>query len=251
MNEFEEYRQVLAGNTKELVSNEIKKEEQTITDRWTGIVVENNDPQKLGRVQIRIMGFYDDLPDYLLPWAVPDIGFIGSSKGSFIIPEINATVRGYFDKGDVQKPIYDSLAFSKETADRNSLTILDNTEYPNKMVLLETDQGDFLTLNRRTGELVFIHRTGATLSVSQLGDITIRTGSYLLKNGALNLEVLGNANIQADGAVEINAKRNVNINSVIGKINLGNNELKNLVNNIPTCFICGAKHSIGNTQVKV
>lgn len=251
MTEFEEYKQLLAGNAKDLVFNEIEKKEQIATDRWTGIVVENNDPQRLGRVQIRIIGFYDDIPDYLLPWAIPDISFIGSTKGSFIIPEINSTLRGYFDKGDVQKPIYDSLAFSKEISERNSLTILDENEYPNKMVLLETDQGDFLTLNRRTGEMVFIHRTGVTTSISQHGDISIRTGSQAEKNGNLSVEILGNANINANGNVEISSNKDINVKSVTGSINLGNNTAKQLVNNIPFCFICGAKHAAGNTQVKV
>ena len=41
--------------------------------RWLGIVVNVNDPQKSGRVQIRVKGRHDDtanIPDASLPWAL-------------------------------------------------------------------------------------------------------------------------------------------------------------------------------------
>ena len=106
---------VTNGFNAELVDN-YEKFGTTTDGRWTGKVVDNDDPDKLGRIKILIFGFYDELPKSALPWAVPDVGYIGGTNGSFIIPEIGTFVRGYFDQGDIQKPIYDSIAFSMQTA---------------------------------------------------------------------------------------------------------------------------------------
>lgn len=250
MNEFEQYKQLLNDSAGDLVYNEANIESKKIEERWTGIIVDNEDPQQLGRVQIRIIGFYDEIPDYLLPWAIPDITYLGSSRGSFIVPEINSIVRGYFDKGDIQKPIYDSLAFQQKNVERDTLGILDKSDYPHKMVLMETDQGDFLTLNRKTGQLIFTHRTGASTTIDALGNIFINAGIGLY-NGGLNVDIQGDVNISSKGNLTINALNNVKIESVAGSIELGNNPEKQLINNIPQCFICGAMHTIGNTQVKV
>ena len=35
--------------------------------RWEGKVINNNDPEKLGRIQIQIFNFYDDLPKDGIP----------------------------------------------------------------------------------------------------------------------------------------------------------------------------------------
>ena len=37
---------------------------------WTGKVVKNDDPMKLGRIKIRIFGYYDDLDVANIPWAL-------------------------------------------------------------------------------------------------------------------------------------------------------------------------------------
>jgi hypothetical protein len=52
------------------------------------------------------------------------------------------------------------------------------------------------------------------------------------------------------GNITLNAFGDVAISSTTGEINLGNNLLKQLVNNLPSCLICGAPHCVGNVQVK-
>jgi len=62
-----------------------------------GKVVNNNDPDKLGRVQVRVFGiFSNDIPDEDLPWALPEQNFVGSLVGSMIIPPIDALLNVRF-----------------------------------------------------------------------------------------------------------------------------------------------------------
>lgn len=251
MTDIEQYRAMLGGKYGEqeivddsIASNEYKKDDS----RWSGIVVNNEDPNKLGRCQIRVIGYYENIADSFLPWAVPDIGYMGATKGGQIIPEKNAMVRGYFEKGDVQRPVYDSLAFNAYNAESDFSNR--DIDYPYKMVLMETDQGDFLTLNRKDGTLLFTHRTGVMYQIDKDGNIDVQTGTqgggnYTIKiNGKANVDVTGDVNLKSNGNVDVQC-------GPAGQITMGNNPAKQNVNNIPNCFICGALHAVGNTQVKV
>ena len=220
-------------------------EEAKYTGRWEGKVIKNNDPDKLGRVQIRIFNFYDDLPDDGIPWAIPDIMFIGSKGGNFIVPEINSIVRGYFDQGDIHKPIYDKLAFNAKLGENSQAD--SREDYPHKMILFQTDQGDYMTLNRKTGEWVFMHRTGSSIIFKGDGELQIDTGaSEDGNNGDLNIHVLGNAKIGVDGDCEVTSLGTMKVDGV--KVELGNNATKQLVDNLPNCVVTGAPHFIGNTN---
>lgn len=245
--------------------NNYEKFDQAIEGRWTGKVIDNDDPEKLGRIKIIVFGYYDELPESALPWAIPDLGYVGGTNGNFIIPEIGTFVRGYFDQGDIQKPIYDGIAFTEMTAKNmiKNQMIFKQEDYPNKMVLMETDQGDYLTLNKKTGETNFQHRTGLNITIGADGSITINTGSnYNASNGissTTNMNV-GNITINTDGNTEIKSTGNVNVYSTkgtveidaeYGEVRLGKNVAKQLVNNLPICPVAGIEHCIGNTNVYV
>jgi hypothetical protein len=80
--------------------------------RWIGIVVNVNDPQKSGRVQIRVKGRHDDtanIPDASLPWALVEqsvtsaaIGGIGTAPVGLVKGSI---VTGWWGDDDHQIPI--------------------------------------------------------------------------------------------------------------------------------------------------
>ena len=75
--------------------------------RWfLGKVINANDPDMLGRVQVRISGIHsnyqNDIPEYTLPWAsVMNPGTEGGTSGIGKIPQIlpGATVFGIFIDG--------------------------------------------------------------------------------------------------------------------------------------------------------
>lgn len=238
MNDIEQYRALLAGNNKAIVDGLVneKKDNKPATEPWTGKVVNNEDPERLGRVQIRVIGFYENINDDWLPWAIPDIGYIGGKNGSQIIPEIGTIVRGYFDHGDIQKPIYNGIAFNAANSDSAYTDRKNTAEYPHKMVLLETDQGDFLTLNRKNGEMAFVHRTGASIFIDSDGNIKIQTGTN--SKSTLKVEVNGNTEFNVKGSCKVMANKDIHVDA-LGQINLGSNPTKTPVNNLSNCPICG------------
>lgn len=85
-----------------------------MSDRFVARVIDTNDPEKAGRIKIRIYGIHDDetkVPDDLLPWArcVYPVtnpvhqGVSGATTG--MVPD--ATVVGYFADSDKQIPLID------------------------------------------------------------------------------------------------------------------------------------------------
>lgn len=254
MNDIEQFRQLMKGKTDSINTDQIiPKAPSQELKKWTGIVLNNADPDKIGRVQIKIYGYYDNLALNNIPWAVPDIQSWTSTKGNFVVPELNTILRGYFDNGDEMKPVYDSVAFNSAYTSREGdfFDWYTRTEdYPHTMVLFQTDQKDYLVMNKKTGELAFTHHTGSVIRIDPDGNIDIGTGIYSGGPANMNINVSGKATINTYDTIQISAMKDVNINTVNGDINLGDNPMKQLVNNLPQCLVCGGNHCIGNRQVK-
>lgn len=79
---------------------------------FLGVVVDVEDPKKIGRCRIRVFGKFDDIEDGDLPWATPyrnlSFGQDGGS-GQFSTPKKDAVVRVRFNNGNIYFPEYYSL----------------------------------------------------------------------------------------------------------------------------------------------
>lgn len=245
-----------------------KTDEQKFDDHWTGKVIDNSDPLRMGRVKIRILGYYDEISDAAIPWALPEATYLGSTQGTLIVPEINTVVRGYFDKGDDQKPIYTAIAASIDNYATTQMleNIEEALDYPNVMVLLHTDEGERVTLNRSNGEMSVSHRSGTKIIIAPNGAITIETSIPVTKPGAsvstdppgATINLAGNYKLTSKfGNIDVEStKGTININSKFGDINIGKNAAdiddgsgnkipsptKHKVNNFSNCLFTGTPH---------
>ena len=70
---------------------------------FVGIVENNEDPKKLGRVKVRVSNVYDDMPVDDIPWAVP---FKDLNGNEFNMPDVGKVVSVVFDHGSIYKPEY-------------------------------------------------------------------------------------------------------------------------------------------------
>ena len=210
----------------ELTRDFIFKEEAGIPRfKYSGKVVDNNDPDKKMRLKIRVYGLYgDEIPDEDLPWARQDDTFLGSTIGSFVVPPVGAIVKVYFDYDDVYSPIYTT----KIPTDNVPSDIKE--DYPNNMALMITDQGDSCTFNRNTGMFSFIHRTGSTFNIDNNGNITFKS--------------VGNISMEAENDISLVAnKGSIDMEAESGYINLGRGALVP-VPNLPVCLANGSPHAV-------
>lgn len=224
------------------------------TGQWVGKVVDNEDPLHLGRCRVRVFGYYDDIDAKMLPWAICHTSYIGGTYGNLVIPEVGTDVIGYFDNGDTQKPIYTGTFNRLDSLTKSTTAMTRITDYPQMMVLMETDQGESLTLNRKSGKLTFTHRSGTTVIISANGSIDISQSSTPVsmessEPAKLTINIADKADIVVNGDATIESKMNVDVKAG-GEIRLGNNVAKQLICNIPNCLVTGAPHAVGNIQVK-
>ena len=70
---------------------------------WVGIVEENIDPDRLGRVKIRVQSIFDNMPVEDIPWAHPVKTLTGCA---FEIPAIGKLVSVFFPNDNIYEPYY-------------------------------------------------------------------------------------------------------------------------------------------------
>jgi uncharacterized protein involved in type VI secretion and phage assembly len=71
--------------------------------KYRGKVVDNQDPQKLGRVQVSVPAVFGESSG---SWAMPCTPYAGPGVGLYLIPPVDANVWVEFEAGDPNFPIW-------------------------------------------------------------------------------------------------------------------------------------------------
>ncbi len=148
-------------------------------DLYYANVVDNNDEDKLGKLQIKILPEFKDIKDALLPWARPFMssGF-SAVNNSMALPEIGSNVWVLADKnfryfrylfGVPVDGLFDYEAIETSLGD---VAEMSDTEYPNVDFDLSND-GSIRFHNRVSGDHGFLHNTGTYFIIDTDGFITV------------------------------------------------------------------------------
>ena len=92
---------------------------------YIGVVEDNNDPLKLGRVRIRVLDVFDDINTEDIPFASPWKDLNGNQ---FNVPEKGKVLLVVFDSGDEHKPEFISADHYNVNLEKK-LTSLSTTDY--------------------------------------------------------------------------------------------------------------------------
>jgi hypothetical protein len=225
---------------------------------YVGKVVDNKDPEQLGRCKIRVFGvFGEEIIDNDLPWALPENQFTGSLVGSLIIPPVNSIVRVYFDRGEIYLPIYTTKVIDKNNKLKNSNY---QEDYPDSMVFFETDNGDYFKINRKKKETTFEHTSGTKIVIKGDGSVNIEVVKNETEDIAKNKTTTIGGNEQKDitgsetinaNKIDINSQTTITVNGPYVKITGGTLQVNGVVAPtgtgpfcaLPFCTITGAPQS--------
>ncbi len=173
---------------------------------YVGRVVDNMDPEKIGRCKIMVYSVFDDtIPVSDLPWAVPEFGFVGSLKGSFIVPRVGTFVTVRFDSGEINLPIYSTKVLNLSQLPTNK-----DDDYPNNLIFFETDNGDKAEINLVNRSAVFEHASGAkiyfddgSINLEQPNGNTInmQDDAIVIKHSSGNTITVDSTGIEIDAVV--------------------------------------------------
>lgn len=184
---------------------------------YVGEVVDINDPLKIGRVKVKVINLFDEIVNADIPWFLPCQSFV---DGAFSVPNVGDYVETYFERGDIYCPKYFAKAVNK-----NQIPSQASKDYPNTIVLFETEKGSYCTINKSTGEYKIVQSTGSQLLVGEDGSIEMDVKSTKIV-------------IDKDGKVEIKAPEVKISGTSVGGVPGGSGGFCVL----PNCLFTGATH---------
>lgn len=137
-------------------------------------VVNNYDPRKLCRIQARIEGVFENIPDSDLPWSVPEYqhpdgaynpgGDAVDRSGMAMVPKKGHKVGLKFPTGDPHRPVWTTYPVDETT----KLPENADVNYPDRAVF-KFSNGCYIIIDTRTNE-VFFNNPG-DLNITILGDV--------------------------------------------------------------------------------
>lgn len=167
-------------------------------------IVENNiDPEKYGRVQVRVLGIHDEgsaVSVSALPWAEvsggTDFGLI-NGVGVTSILRVGTMVWVFFNNDDFNYPVV--FATIKGSSDINAVA---SGSY-GSTATIQTASGHIIELGDGAGgeKIEIKHKSGSKITFQSDGSILLESVNDM------NHNVAGNYNIKADGNFKVEASR--------------------------------------------
>ncbi len=151
----------------------------TIENYYIATVVDNNDPDKIGRVRVKINHLHYNIPDSDCPWAYQDRSFTSN------IPEVGDKVRVYFEEPKhFRYPFYTTKITLSDYHGHNQSIGSMSGSYPN-VKYIRLKNGVSIAINSSETEASIVAGS-AEIYISPEGEIHLQ-GS----NGSLEFALLG------------------------------------------------------------
>lgn len=185
------------------------KREQWIKDDlremdFLGVVVNNDDPKKIGRCRIRVFGKFDELDDADLPWANPMRGLsFGQDGGSgqFSTPKKDAVVKVKFNNGNIYSPEYYSIQ-ELATDLKNEI----NGSYQNAhSVIYDNDEKLRMYYTQQKGITIFLKDSRINIANDNAIVIEHKDTSAIIELRGNNITITANSEINLTGGSRIKA----------------------------------------------
>lgn len=177
-----------------------------------GIVIDPNDPERLGRCKIRAYKVYDDLPDEELPWAFygGSAQFAGGESkgyGNISVPKKDSIVRVWFENEDMHYPIWDTIMHINDQLKES----LKETYLNSHSILWDEDEGLRAFYTPSNGMQFFLRGSSITINPDE---------SILIDHR----DTLSNIELK-EGKITVNANSKVEVNTPHAHINGSKTEL--------------------------
>ncbi len=149
---------------------QVQDEPRRYYGKYRGLVADNLDPDKLGRLRLRVPSL---LGEATTGWALPCLPFGGlGDQGVFSVPEINARVWVEFEAGDMNHPIWTGTFWQGEEIPGEAAKDAPTTR------LIKTPAGHRLQFDDASGgeKIILHHSSEAQIILDENGSIAL-TGS--------------------------------------------------------------------------
>jgi uncharacterized protein involved in type VI secretion and phage assembly len=154
--------------------------------KYRATVIDNQDPQKRGRLRLRIPSV---LAEQDSDWALPCLPYGGlDQQGMFFVPDVDAQVWVEFEEGDISRPIWVGTFWQQQ-----SDTPEDASKDEPTTRMIRTSSGHILQFDDEEGEEQFrlYHPADAEMIIDKDGTISLTDSSGArLKMDAPGTEII-------------------------------------------------------------
>ncbi|HUA45467.1 MAG TPA: phage baseplate assembly protein V [Solirubrobacteraceae bacterium] len=184
---------------------------RVIAGLLTGVVTSNDDPQRLGRVQVHLPSIGDDI---VTPWARIAAPMAGKQRGFYTLPEVGDEVLVGFEHGNPEFPyvlgaLWNANATPPETNQPSSNDHRSWTSRSGHVIRLDDTNGQerIQIIDKSTNNSVVISTSDNTIQISAQGDITIASSGGKVTIKATNVEITASESMKLDAGsnVEVSA----------------------------------------------
>jgi uncharacterized protein involved in type VI secretion and phage assembly len=175
-----------------------------------GIVTNNQDPDKMGRVRVKFPWLSDDQESW---WARIATPMAGGKRGVYFLPEVNDEVLVAFEHGDVRFPCVVGALWNGQDAPPTT-----NDDGQNNIREIKSRSGHIIRLDDTNGneKIEILDKTGNNSLTIAAADNSIT----LTCNGRMKLQAMGidissqtDINIQAQTTMDISADATMDISA--------------------------------------
>jgi uncharacterized protein involved in type VI secretion and phage assembly len=181
-------------DTHEILARLIRRVDGRYWGKYRGTVIDNNDPNNLGRVTAQVPQL---LADTTLGWALPAFPYGGiAEQGFFAVPDIGAGVWIEFEGGDLAYPIWTGTWYSTGAVPESAKPAQKvwKTQSGHKLVL--DDDAGSLTITDSNGNAVKMDSSQIAITAGQATKIVIDAPAIEIVANATHPMVFGDQLLQ-------------------------------------------------------
>jgi hypothetical protein len=143
--------------------------------KYRGVVTDNGDPKKLGRLRMRVP---EILGDVETGWALPSAPYAGDGSGAFAIPAAGALVWAEFEAGDISRPLWTGCAWSAGKLPKDE----GGSEATPDLKIWRSEQGLMLALHDDTQSIAVSDSDGRNLLhiAVQQGQVVVKAATKVV-----------------------------------------------------------------------
>jgi uncharacterized protein involved in type VI secretion and phage assembly len=195
-----------------VIADRVHRLERNFFGKYRGLVVDNADPLKLGRLKLRVPSLFGD--QVVTGWATACVPYGGAdNQGMVMIPEVGAGAWVEFEEGDLEFPIWVGTYWSKPSGttelpkpNGDDATEAGEVQDPPTRKIIKTLKGHTIQLEDKDGEeailivdgkhqhFVLLNQDGITIQ-DAAGNSLVMTSSAvtLTAKAALTIDASGQA----------------------------------------------------------